>query len=107
MGITSDECVGPLCSLNPTNLVIGYKIMLFMGEDYYAIGGWEDFQGYYDTVEEAKLDTSLIESNPTMQWAHIVENGKITWQARDGRRVICPGNTEGYWIWEEVKQCET
>ncbi len=30
------------------------KYLLFSGDMYYPCGGWDDFQGEYDTIEEAK-----------------------------------------------------
>ena len=30
------------------------RYLLFSGDEFYPCGGWNDFQGEYDTVEEAK-----------------------------------------------------
>ena len=55
------------------------RYLLFAGEDYYPAGGFDDFVGSYDTMEQAK-ETSLDNKN----WAHIVSisvDGTIVQQA--------------------------
>ena len=49
--------------------------LLFYGSRYYPCGGWSDFQGEFDTVEEAKAafmcaDDERMEGGE--QWAQIV-----------------------------------
>lgn len=39
----------------------------FFGDRYYPLGGWEDLDGTYDTIEEA---TVVLEP---LQWYHIVD----------------------------------
>ena len=52
------------------------EIMLFSGNNYYPCGGWEDFKGYFDSVESAIK--FLKESEPEHgMWCHLVENNKI------------------------------
>lgn len=42
------------------------RYLLFSGEDYYPNGGWYDYQGIFDTIQEAK-------NGHTQGWAHIVD----------------------------------
>ena len=52
------------------------KPMLFCGRDFYPHGGWEDFKGYFDSVEMA--EKHLIENeNPVDGWAHLVRDGEF------------------------------
>lgn len=44
------------------------RYLLFAGWVYYPGGGWEDFIGSFDTVEEAK---AAIEGSK--DWAHIID----------------------------------
>jgi hypothetical protein len=51
------------------------EYMLFMGADFYPSGGWEDFSGYFDSVEKAII--FLQSQDRFMKWAHVVHQGKI------------------------------
>ena len=48
--------------------------LLFYGSCYYPCGGWSDFQGEFDTIEEARdafvLKEDLVEGGE--QWAEVV-----------------------------------
>lgn len=46
------------------------RYLLFVYAQYYANGGWHDFEGDFDTIEEAK--NKLLE-NPNLEWWHIVD----------------------------------
>lgn len=54
--------------------------MLFAGSSYYPHGGWEDFRGFFETIEDAK---KWLQDNfdnigiGCCLWAHIVVNFKI------------------------------
>lgn len=52
------------------------KILLFAGENYYPSGGWDDYRGSFDTIEDAKkwLQENISGSD---LWAHIVKDNKI------------------------------
>jgi hypothetical protein len=57
--------------------------ILFAGQDYYPGGGWEDFIGMYESLEEAreafyKSGYSVIK----YEWGHVVdlENQVVVWQ---------------------------
>lgn len=53
------------------------KVKLFLGEDFYPMGGYDDFHSYFETVEEAK---EYVEENYHLddcKWAHMVVNDKI------------------------------
>lgn len=53
------------------------RYLLFHGSDYYPGGGWDDFEGAYDTAEEARAKgNSLMEPTPGQsrwRWFHIVD----------------------------------
>lgn len=49
--------------------------MLFAGCNYYPYGGWEDYQGTFETVEEA------VKKLMGLGWAHIVMGGEIVKRA--------------------------
>lgn len=48
------------------------KYALFAGERYHPLGGWEDFQGDFDTVQEAKNIILTEAGVKNWTWAHIV-----------------------------------
>jgi hypothetical protein len=42
---------------------------VFAGENYYPNGGWGDFGGFYDTLEEIPVPDS-----DWTDWAHVVDS---------------------------------
>jgi len=55
-------------------------MILFAGCNYYPSGGWEDYQGTFQTIEAAVeklkgLEPIAIYSG--LGWAHIVSNSEI------------------------------
>jgi hypothetical protein len=58
---------------------------LFAGDNYYPCGGWEDFQGFFDSLEEAQsvisFEKPVGDKCCVYDWAHIVdlEQGKVVW----------------------------
>lgn len=49
--------------------------LVFLGEYYYPSGGWEDFRGDFDTLEEC---LNYIKSQDAFyKWAHVVYKNKI------------------------------
>ncbi len=55
------------------------EYLVFIGEDYYPSGGWDDFSGYFESSEKAK---EYIKSfDPDHKWAHVVKNGEIVFTA--------------------------
>lgn len=53
------------------------RYLLFSGENYYPGGGWRDFDGAYETLDEAKERVSLFRRNGNgdnrRNWWHIVD----------------------------------
>ena len=47
--------------------------LLFCGDTYYPLGGWEDFKGSFDTLEDARAAMPIHEYS----WAHIAFDGAI------------------------------
>ena len=83
-------------TIKPIDLItIKLKFILFAGSGFYPAGGWEDFQGYFDTIEEARKHLfSIAEDFCCDPWGHIVKDGKIieTWRDK--------GTGIGEIIWE-------
>lgn len=56
---------------------------LFAGQDYYPGGGWEDFVGMYESLEEA-LEAYKSDGDSVIkyEWGHVVdlENQVVVWQ---------------------------
>lgn len=48
------------------------RYLVFAGDVYYPEGGWKDFQGSYDTREEAFLNCPNKESWDG--WGHVVDS---------------------------------
>jgi hypothetical protein len=67
------------------------RFILFVGEQYYPRGGWLDFHGEFDSIEEAQ---SNVDNHPQFRylpedtwecdidWAHILDTttNKIVWR---------------------------
>lgn len=57
------------CQTNP-------KYIIFAGDTYYPLGGWQDYYGIADTIEEANIayDNAIKKG-----WAHVLDfdTGKI------------------------------
>ena len=49
--------------------------LLFAGYHYYPSGGWNDFVGQYDTIEEARQSYRSMDVN--YEWYHIVSGNEI------------------------------
>lgn len=47
------------------------RYLVFSGHRWYPDGGWSDFRGSFDTVEEAERAVPTGDSNDG--WAHIVD----------------------------------
>lgn len=54
--------------------------LVFLGENYYPCGGWEDFRGDFDSLEEALNYIKYQE--PHYNWGHVVYKSKIIKTAR-------------------------
>jgi hypothetical protein len=47
------------------------RYLVFAGENYYAAGGWWDFRGSFDDLEEARLEVKGWTGK--MHWTQIVD----------------------------------
>lgn len=45
------------------------RYLVFKGSDYYPNGGWEDFSGDFDTIEEAREAATTNR----YEWSHIID----------------------------------
>jgi len=46
------------------------RFLLFAGDFYYPNGGWDDFKGDFDSVENAK---DWLEGDGGADWAHVID----------------------------------
>lgn len=55
------------------------RFLLFRGQTYYAAGGWNDFKGSFDTLEEAKATPKVEYCD---DWEHVIDtvSGNIVHQ---------------------------
>lgn len=51
------------------------RYLVFYGNRYYPYGGWEDYKGEFETLEDAKNFIYTLDTCYT--WAHIVFEKKI------------------------------
>ena len=51
------------------------RYLLFYGDGYYPCGGWNDFHGDFDSLDDAiaTAETGNTPMNPKFDWAHIVD----------------------------------
>lgn len=74
------------------------RFLAFAGSNYYPDGGWNDFKGSFETLEEAikELDpdirTRWPSEAPLYDWTHIVDT-------EDGRRCVWLSQRD-QWDWE-------
>jgi hypothetical protein len=52
------------------------RFLLFAGDTYYPSGGWRDFQGDYESVEDAFR--SLARKRSSFEWYQVVD-----WKTRE------------------------
>jgi hypothetical protein len=52
------------------------RYLLFYGDNYYPSGGWDDFKGDFDSVDEAKVAFEKQRED----WGHVVDvaTGTVT-----------------------------
>lgn len=77
-------------------------IMLFAGSSFYPSGGWDDFRGYFNTIEEAKaflLDNWESFDICCSPWAHIVKEDQIVLKATLDNLL---SSSSQEWAFEEV-----
>lgn len=72
------------------------KYLLFAGQRFYPQGGFHDFLGEFDSIDQAKIHAQNIcgEENWYEAWAHIIYRNKI----------ILWGNAKDYDVieWRDV-----
>ncbi len=75
------------------------KLMLYAGDNFYPLGGFDDFMGYYDSIEDIKLFLSLNEDQfDCDHWMHVVKDSRIIIR---GTINACTFKDEE-WTFEEV-----
>jgi hypothetical protein len=68
--------------------------LLFLGDDYYASGGWDDFEGSFDDIEAAveHAKRKLCNGVKYERWFHVVSLGKVVlrggWEYENGLYVV-------------------
>lgn len=60
------------------------RFLVFTGDTYYPGGGWSDFSGSFDTLDEAKKGAVAKMHLDHEDWAHVVdsEDSKVVWETR-------------------------
>lgn len=48
------------------------RFFLFAGSGYYPVGGWEDFRGDFDTIDDAR-SVAKEKFGGSFEWWHIVD----------------------------------
>lgn len=48
------------------------RFLVFAGEAYYPLGGWNDFRSSFDTKEEAFAAKEVLHS--AVGWVHVVDS---------------------------------
>jgi hypothetical protein len=48
------------------------RYLVFAGSVYYPCGGWQDFVGFYATLEEARAEAAK-RSQSSFAWSHVVD----------------------------------
>lgn len=66
------------------------RFLLFGGDKYYACGGWADFLGSFDSVEEAL-------AQPKQEWRHVIDTHQL------GKPVHVDGKAYGQDDWLEAE----
>jgi hypothetical protein len=57
--------------------------LVFLGNNYYPLGGWEDLREDFDSLEESlNYIKSQDGDDAVFRWAHVVYKNKIIKQAR-------------------------
>lgn len=51
------------------------RYLVFSGENYYPLGGWEDFRNSYDSEAEARNALDLLVKGEYV-WGHVVDTQK-------------------------------
>jgi hypothetical protein len=51
--------------------------LLFAGSTYYACGGWRDFRGAFESLEDARVMGDKLIGDESDDWFHIVYENKI------------------------------
>ena len=47
------------------------RFLLFAGDEYYPLGGWHDFKGDFETLEDAQ--TWFLKVVLRYDWAHVYD----------------------------------
>lgn len=61
--------------------ITGEKYLLFAFEDYYPCGGWEDFQGKFESLDDA---IEFLKKMEYVEKAHVVYENKIIFKVHLG-----------------------
>jgi hypothetical protein len=78
-------------------------IMLFAGTNYYPSGGWEDFKGYFNSIEDAMKFINDDKKFSYCSWCHIVIDNKIILQ---GSSKYNHYRKDGKMVWEKPEEME-
>jgi hypothetical protein len=74
------------------------KFILLVGNVFYPCG-WDDFKGYFDSIEEAKKWVEANENEDNFRWAEIIAVDKIVLKGNTSESDYCSNPKEIKWIW--------
>lgn len=58
------------------------KFYVFLGEIYYPLGGYKDFKGEFDSLDDAVKYIRINYSNAFDRWCHVVKDNKIVLEGK-------------------------
>ena len=58
------------------------KYLLFYGDNFYAKGGFEDYVGHFDSVQDCVDFVTSPENSDGDCWMHVVLNEKIIYSGK-------------------------
>jgi hypothetical protein len=74
------------------------RFLVFAGDFYYPSGGWGDFQGDFDSIDEAK--DKLLKIHKDWEWSQVIDSetkkevveGSNTWDKKYEYKTISLSN---------------
>jgi len=49
------------------------RFLLFSGQTYYPHGGWNDFDGSFDTADQAQAKAEQLQINGGIDWWQVID----------------------------------
>lgn len=78
------------------------KFLLFGGETFYPSGGWNDFKGYFNSIDEAKEFIENEYLSETLAWSHIVFKNDVIFHGKKDSTYDSKEIISYEWEWMEI-----